>query len=172
MKKNSFILLSCVFLLTVFVTACSDSGSTQQGAAAQLSVTGGVMFGNPGGGDTTIPHVTDSSGIGCNGRGICNLTSVNSGKTTPVSFNLQTGAHLILSLGFHLSTLARNQPAQADSFFRADCSTYQFQSSYPLTDTIFKKLQLPKNPVITPKDSTVLKIIGDSVTIYIQFSHS
>ena len=143
MSTNKKIFLSLfALLLASFATNVSYANS----------VTYGVDFGirMEGGGD-------------CVGKGVCDCQSVGTG--TSVSFSVSEENSNVMVMTFSLSELKANQPAQIANFTDAS-GTYNFQTAFSLTASLFSSLNLPSGAALLPSGNSTVVINGDVCTVY------
>ena len=162
MKKVSAIIISLA--LVGMYAACQKSNKAPQSKFVVASTTGGqpvmasVYFGNP-----------PAGGGPCIGKGICDAIAYTPGAGTTVCFQVSSSNSNVLQMGFHLSDLTNNQPAQVSYF---ETGAYVFDGNYSLTGSLFSPLDLYSNAAIDSGVVNPVTINGDSVTVNIAYTHN
>lgn len=139
---NSKILVFLCSVVVLFVVGCGNSNSNTAGtpttatcATSAQNNTNKVLFGDPGGGDTTRISSSDTMKVGCNRQGICDAVSADpSAILVGFRFTQGTGTNpSTLVMMFPYATLFQKQPELAMFFYNnAPVATYQFLTQYPL----------------------------------------
>ncbi len=110
---------------------------------------------------------------GCVGRGIFKVAAKNA-TSSPEAILVHFATNPdndTLQMTFSLNELIHKQVRQVSDF--ADTThTYTFENVYSLTEPIFTALNLQPNAKITPTSPTVIKIMGDSVRLYVKYAHN
>ena len=106
------------------------------------------------------------------GKGIFKATKPGAASADAVTVNFQTSPdNDTLMLAFSLNELIHKQVRQVVNF--ADTlKSYMFDNAYSLAEPLFASLNLQPNAKILPTSPTVVKIVGDSVKLYIKYAHN
>ncbi len=106
------------------------------------------------------------------GRGIMKATVAKNATADAVLVNLQANPdNDTLVLSFALNELIHKQIRQV-AYFADTLKTYAFETIYSLNDGLYAGLNLQPNAKILPTSPTQVKIIGDTVKLYVKYAHN